>query len=150
MAVTTLDIVPARTHMPWWPAAAAAAALARGELIVLRHESGIALVGCADTVTTQQMAFIARHSTGRVQVVMPPSPGAAGESERYGPSAPEPVSICRFGCGLTPAAVALALADAALPASSGAVVGDLTLVGVDGAEVFAQQHGLTIVSVAGP
>ncbi|KLL95219.1 3,4-dihydroxy-2-butanone 4-phosphate synthase [Rhodococcus sp. IITR03] len=61
---------PSRLRTPWSTAAESMRALARGELIILRHGSRLVLVGCAGTITTEQMAFVIRYSTGFVQVAL--------------------------------------------------------------------------------
>ncbi|WP_231386043.1 3,4-dihydroxy-2-butanone-4-phosphate synthase [Rhodococcus aetherivorans] len=71
-------------------------ALARGELIILRHGARLVLVGCAGTVTTEQMAFVIRHSTGFVQVAL-----HERDCDRLGlpeatPSSRAP-SVCAYG-----------------------------------------------------
>ncbi|MEE2032559.1 3,4-dihydroxy-2-butanone-4-phosphate synthase [Rhodococcus chondri] len=68
--MTTSVAYAAPTRMLWSTAAEGMCALARGELIILRHCARIVLVGCAGTVTTEQMAFVIRHSTGFVQVAL--------------------------------------------------------------------------------
>ena len=68
MTASVAYAAPPRT--PWSTAAEGMRALARGELIILRHGARLVLVGCAGTVTTEQMAFIIRYSTGFVQVAL--------------------------------------------------------------------------------
>lgn len=45
-------------------------ALAAGETIVMIDDSRIVLMACAGTVTTEQMAFIIRHTSGFVQIAL--------------------------------------------------------------------------------
>ncbi|OUS82736.1 3,4-dihydroxy-2-butanone-4-phosphate synthase [Rhodococcus sp. NCIMB 12038] len=45
-------------------------ALAEGEVIVMIDDSRIVLIACAGTVSTEQMAFIIRHTSGFVQVAL--------------------------------------------------------------------------------
>lgn len=196
MHVTTKFALPVPCAGSWWSIAAGAGALARGELIVLHHEDRIVLVGCADTATPEQMAFLARHSAGRVEVVLhdrechqlalsarPDVQSATGDSSssvptgtscghgaptrvlaggrsarcdltRGGSPAPVRVNPCVFDHRVTAAAVALALTDAAVPRSSGAVVANLHdtggptgVVGNDDAQTFANRHGFTLIAV---
>lgn len=188
MNVTTVYSIPVPRDMPWWPIAAAAAELARGELILLQHDHRVVLVGCADTTTSAQMAFIARHTAGAIRVVLQdrccdPRPltgqrvnvetssavtaGVSG-AVRIAParvlaeshSAPSDVTPSGHVLPVrwnsqTPdhceaiAAIALALTDAAIPHSSGAVCADLQGVdgpaGIEEAKAFAFRHRLTLV-----
>ena len=115
---------PTRTQ--WSTTAEGKRALARGELIILRHEARLVLVGCAGTVTTEQMAFIIRYSTGFVQVALhqsdcdrPGLPEAIPSSRTrsagaYGqcvavdawpaspPVSPRLIGLSRPGCSPTP------------------------------------------------
>ncbi|MDV6280187.1 3,4-dihydroxy-2-butanone-4-phosphate synthase [Rhodococcus jostii] len=50
--------------------AAGSRAVAAGELIILSHLRRVVLVGCASAVTTEQMAFLIRHTTGFLQVAL--------------------------------------------------------------------------------
>ncbi|MGV0851373.1 hypothetical protein [Mycolicibacterium phlei] len=145
MAVTTVYSRAALRNMPWWSIAAGAAALARGELIVLHHGQHIVLVGCADTTTTTQMAFIARYSAGRPRI-------AIHLDDADPVNVPAEVADVTHGGG-TPAEIALALTDAALPRSSGAVLADVDryrisagATAIADAEAFASRHGLTLVA----
>jgi len=68
--MTTFITSPAPAYSHWSTTADAIRALARGELIILRHGDRLALVGCAGTITPEQMAFVVRYSTGFVQVAL--------------------------------------------------------------------------------
>ncbi|BAH52871.1 3,4-dihydroxy-2-butanone-4-phosphate synthase [Rhodococcus opacus] len=54
----------------WSTIAAGSRTLADGELIVLSHHRRVVLVGCAGATTTEQMAFLIRHTTGFLQVAL--------------------------------------------------------------------------------
>lgn len=155
MPISTTYAHVAPGNMPWWPMAAAAAALARAEVIVMHHGHRAVLVACADTATTEQMAFIDRHSAGPVRVIVrerscglldPPEP----DGDQLGHAADHtPANV--FHDRLTAAAVALT--DAAVPRSSGAVVADLLSIddptgraGIDASEAFAKRFSLTLVA----
>ena len=60
----------ARARTAWSTTAEAIGALARGELIIARHGDRVVFVGCAGTITAEQMAFVIRFSTGFVQVAL--------------------------------------------------------------------------------
>ncbi|MFF7944942.1 3,4-dihydroxy-2-butanone-4-phosphate synthase [Nocardia gamkensis] len=185
-------------------------ALGAGELIILAHNARFVLVGCAGTATTEQLAFLIRHSTGFVQVALheracdrlllpeaTPSSrdlNATGHGQcvtvdarrdvatgisgadrartarvladpastpddlsRPGHLVPVRVNPSAFQGHHTPAALALALTDAARPEYSGALFADIEGIGdptnladaVD-AELIATRHGLTLVAPENP
>ncbi|MDV7353717.1 3,4-dihydroxy-2-butanone-4-phosphate synthase [Rhodococcus oxybenzonivorans] len=67
----TTSLAPRATHhRSWSTIAAGSRALAAGELIILRHHRRVVLVGCAGAATTEQMAFLIRHTTGFLQVAL--------------------------------------------------------------------------------
>jgi 3,4-dihydroxy 2-butanone 4-phosphate synthase len=66
--MTTLFAPRASHHRSWSTIAAGSRSLAAGELIILGHRGRIVLVGCAGAATTEQMAFLIRHTTGFLQV----------------------------------------------------------------------------------
>ncbi|REE77576.1 3,4-dihydroxy-2-butanone 4-phosphate synthase [Rhodococcus wratislaviensis] len=68
--MTTLLAPRASHHRSWSTLAAGSGTLADGELIILSHHRRVVLVGCAGAVTTEQMAFLIRHTTGFVQVAL--------------------------------------------------------------------------------
>jgi len=68
--MTISALRPTRSHTSWSSMDNTLRTLAKGELVILRHEDRFVLVGCAGTVTTEQMAFMVRHGTGFVQVAL--------------------------------------------------------------------------------
>lgn len=68
--MTISALRPTRSHTSWSSIDDTLRTLARGELIILRHEDRFVLAGCAGTVTTEQMAFMVRHGTGFIQVAL--------------------------------------------------------------------------------
>ncbi|QYA99824.1 3,4-dihydroxy-2-butanone-4-phosphate synthase (plasmid) [Rhodococcus sp. USK10] len=68
--MTTSFAPRASHHRSWSTLAAGSRALAAGELIILSHHRRVVLVGCAGAVTTGQMTFLIRHTTGFLQVAM--------------------------------------------------------------------------------
>ncbi|UGT61843.1 3,4-dihydroxy-2-butanone-4-phosphate synthase [Nocardia asteroides] len=55
---------------PWSTLVDGVCALGADELIILHHDGRFVLAGCAGTATTEQLAFLIRHSTGFVQVAL--------------------------------------------------------------------------------
>ena len=68
--MTTSFAPRASHHRSWSSIAAGTHALAAGELIILSYLRRVVIVGCASAVTTEQMAFLIRHTTGFLQVAL--------------------------------------------------------------------------------
>ncbi|UOT05772.1 3,4-dihydroxy-2-butanone-4-phosphate synthase [Rhodococcus opacus] len=68
--MTTSFAPRAPRQRSWSMIAAGSRALAAGELIILHHHRRVVLVGCAGAATTEQMAFMIRHTTGFLQVAL--------------------------------------------------------------------------------
>jgi 3,4-dihydroxy-2-butanone 4-phosphate synthase len=68
--MTTSFAPRAPRQRSWSTIAAGSRALAAGELIILSHHRRVVLVGCAGAATTEQMAFLIRHTTGFLQVAL--------------------------------------------------------------------------------
>jgi 3,4-dihydroxy-2-butanone 4-phosphate synthase len=68
--MTTSFAPRAPRQRSWSTIAAGSRALAAGELIILSHLRRVVLVGAASAVTTEQMAFLIRHTTGFLQVAL--------------------------------------------------------------------------------
>ncbi|MFC9840765.1 3,4-dihydroxy-2-butanone-4-phosphate synthase [Rhodococcus sp. NPDC127530] len=68
--MTTSFAPRAPHHRSWSTIAAGSRALAAGELVILSHHRRVVLVGCAYAATTEQMAFLIRHTTGFLQVAL--------------------------------------------------------------------------------
>ncbi|OUS92062.1 3,4-dihydroxy-2-butanone-4-phosphate synthase [Rhodococcus sp. NCIMB 12038] len=68
--MTTSFAPRAAHHRAWSTITAGSRALAAGELIILSHHRRVVLVGCAGAATTEQMAFLIRHTTGFLQVAL--------------------------------------------------------------------------------
>ncbi|MFC9836338.1 3,4-dihydroxy-2-butanone-4-phosphate synthase [Rhodococcus sp. NPDC127530] len=68
--MTTLFAPRASHQRSWSTIAAGSRTLAAGEPIILSHHRRLVLVGCAGAATTEQMAFLIRHTTGFLQVAL--------------------------------------------------------------------------------
>lgn len=68
--MTTSFAPRAPRQRSWSMIAAGSRALAAGELIILHHHRRVVLVRCASAATTEQMAFMIRHTTGFLQVAL--------------------------------------------------------------------------------
>ncbi|KXF53340.1 3,4-dihydroxy-2-butanone 4-phosphate synthase [Rhodococcus sp. SC4] len=68
--MTTSFAPRASHHRSWSTIAAGSRALAAGELVILSHHHRVVLVGCAGAATTEQLAFLIRHTTGFLQVAL--------------------------------------------------------------------------------